>query len=103
MMVHFPLLTRVLLSSAGAFGRGLLLGTQNMAPAPIKPHGVISALEAYTLEELKRRLGIETEAWGRLRRAGCRFIASGKRRLVLGSEVIRVLEELQAQDAESKK
>jgi hypothetical protein len=69
-----------------------------MTDSPRIP-GVISAFEAYTLDELKSRLGIENKAWWRLRDAGCRSIVSGKRRIVLGSEVLRVLGELQASES----
>jgi hypothetical protein len=56
--------------------------------------GVISASEAYTLDEVKARLGIEDRAWWKLRDSGLRFTRIGKGRVILGTDLIRVLGEL---------
>ena len=50
---------------------------------------VISAHEAYTLDELKARLGIQDHAWWKLRDSGLRFTKLGKGLVILGSDVPR--------------
>ena len=56
--------------------------------------GVISANEAYTLEELKLRMKIEESAWWQLRDRGLRFTRTGKGLMILGSDVLKILGEL---------
>jgi hypothetical protein len=65
--------------------------------------GVISAFEAYTLDELKARLRIEERAWWRLRDRGLRFTSIGNGRVILGSDVLKILGELsQCHESESR-
>jgi len=53
--------------------------------------GVIRADEAYTLDEFKRRVGFQSAALRRARRAGLRLLREGKRKYVLGRDWIDYL------------
>jgi hypothetical protein len=54
--------------------------------------GVISANELYTLDELKRRMGLEHRAWLSLKKKGLRFSKVGRKSFILGRHVIEILE-----------
>ena len=63
-----------------------------------RPPGVISANEAYTLDEVKGRLGIEDRAWWKLRDSGLRFTKIGKGRVILGRDLLKTLADLSETD-----
>jgi hypothetical protein len=71
-----------------------LAGRQNDQDAsgrrPSAP-GVISELELYTLEEVKRRLRWTDSALRAAKRRGLILLPCGKRRYVTGREIIRFL------------
>jgi hypothetical protein len=53
---------------------------------------VISTLEVYRIDEAKRRLGWTDSALRAAKRRGLKVLASGKRRYVTGTEILRFLE-----------
>ena len=61
------------------------------ASRPVSP-GVISTLEVYRIDEAKRRLGWTDSALRAAKRRGLKVLASGKRRYVTGTEILRFLE-----------
>ena len=54
--------------------------------------GVVSVHELYTLDEVRRRLRWTESAMRAARRRGLRMLSSGKRKYVLGSDIVRFLE-----------
>jgi len=54
--------------------------------------GVVSVHELYTLQEARKRLRWTESAMRAARRRGLRLLSSGKRKYVLGSEIVRFLE-----------
>lgn len=63
------------------------------------PEGVILADAAYTVRELRLRLGIGAWAWRTLRQRGLKIRKIGKQRLVLGEDVIMFIKSLNIEDA----
>ncbi len=63
-------------------------------PTAERVPAVISAHEAYTLDELKLRMRIEETAWWKLRDRGLRFTPTGKGLMILGSDVLKIIGEL---------
>jgi hypothetical protein len=63
--------------------------------AGTNPPGVISAVEIYTIEEAKARLGWTDSALRAAKRRGLQLLACGKRRYVAGEEIVRFLKSLQ--------
>ena len=57
-------------------------------PEKTKPPGVIRADEAYTLDELANRLGLGRAAIREARRRGLPIRTVGRRRFILGSDVL---------------
>jgi hypothetical protein len=57
-----------------------------------KRPGVVRADELYTLDELKRRLGVEVYALRQMKRAGLRVVQFGRRSYVLGRSVLEFFE-----------
>lgn len=55
------------------------------------PAGAIRADEAYRLDDLKRRLGLNDDALRKARRRGLKARRVGRRKLYLGDEVIAFL------------
>jgi hypothetical protein len=56
--------------------------------------GVISRIEIYSLDEIKRRMRWTDAALRAARRRGLRLLACGKRRYVSGEEIARFLESI---------
>ena len=63
-------------------------------PQTLRPPGVISILEIYTLDEGRARLGWTISALWAAKRRGLRLLSCGKRRFISGAEVRRFLESL---------
>lgn len=53
--------------------------------------GAVRSDEAYRLDDLKRRLGLNDDALRKARRAGLKARKVGRRKLYLGDEVIAFL------------
>jgi hypothetical protein len=70
---------------------------------PISATSVVSALEAYRLEELSRRLGVGRHGLRAMRRGGLKIRRVANRAFVLGSDVIAFLQQQPAGDAHQHK
>lgn len=65
----------------------------NEPATPPAPGGVISANAAYSLEQVKARLGLGTAALRTARRKGLLVRRVGRRSFVLGKDLLAYLEE----------
>lgn len=61
-----------------------------------KKPGVIRDNELYTVDEVKRRLGVEIAAFRKMKRAGLKVIPFGRRHYVLGSSILKFFEGMQS-------
>jgi hypothetical protein len=68
--------------------------SDNESTPPVRPPGVISIHEVYTIEEAKARLRWTDSALRSAKRRGLRLIPCGKRRYVTGEEICRFLKSL---------
>jgi hypothetical protein len=67
-----------------------------------KKTGAVKSDELYTVDELKRRLGVETQGLRNMKRAGLKVIHFGRRNYVLGRSVIQFFEGLENGKAENQ-